>query len=244
VFTPAERSEIAARVVAALETDPRIGHVEGFGSIQGGTADRHSDVDLAVVLREDADPPVVADDWFERVRDLLPVVHGFRDLVGPVEGCGFLLETHLEVDLAFGHAAAVAAALERDPPDRARLARAYLDFAWHDVVHAAVAIDRGRPLRAIFYIDRVRDRAVELACLRLALDERHHKDADELPGEVRVQLEAAVPTSLDDDGLFGALQAATRVFYAETRDLDANATDRLESSLLAYIDEIEHPRSE
>ena len=65
-----------------------------------------------------------------------------------------------------------------------------LDFIWHDVIHAAIALDRARPWRAFWYVERLRNGALELAAGRVGLDLRHFKDADrpELSDKVEPKL--------------------------------------------------------
>ena len=91
----------------------------------------------------------------------------------------------------------------------------------------------------MFYVDRMRDRTIELACLRLGLDERHHKAVDELPEELRARLASTVPASLGDGDLFAALRVVTSAFYDETRAIEPTTTERLEEALVTFIGELE-----
>jgi predicted nucleotidyltransferase len=66
-----------------------------------GTPDRWSDVDLEVVVVDEADAAEVAVDWVARLYDALPVVHHYETAFGHTLVRGFLLNDALEVDLAF-----------------------------------------------------------------------------------------------------------------------------------------------
>jgi predicted nucleotidyltransferase len=239
LFTTGERDQAVRTLVRALRADARVDNLDLFGSVAGGSADRHSDVDLGVIVTDDVPVPTVAEEWAQRVRELLPVFHMFSESFGRVELRGFLLENFLEIDLAFSHAADWTADPEPRPADVAARYLSKTDFIWHDVLHGAVAVDRGRPWRALFYIERLRHGAIELASLRLGLDSRHHKQADELPAELRDDLETTLTGSLDPHDLRAALRAATRAFFAEARTLQPELAERLEPRLLTLLDLID-----
>jgi predicted nucleotidyltransferase len=238
LFTAEERAAATQALVEALRTDARVDELDLFGSVGDGSADRHSDVDLGVIVVDDVPVREVADEWAQQVHDLLPVFHMFRESLGGVELRGFLLENFLEIDLAFSHAADWEDAPDTQP-DVGERYRRKTDFIWHDVLHAAVAIDRGRLWRALFYVERLRNGAIELACLRLGLDGHHHKQADELPAGLLDRLEPTLVPSLDPADLRTALRAATRAFFAEAREVQSALADRLEPRLLAFLDLIE-----
>jgi predicted nucleotidyltransferase len=240
VFTPEERDATAAAVADALSGDSRVASVISFGSRETGEADKHSDVDLAALVHDELDPEPIAAEWVTRLEELLPVLHRFNEQVGPARLCGFLLENFLEVDVAFAHAAVFDEPdepLALGPSELAEIYRAKADFIWHDVLHTVAAIDRGRPLRALFYIERLRHGTIELASARLALDTRHHKQADELPEATRAALDPTLVRSFDRAELLRAARAATVAFFAEARELQPELADKLERPLLAYIDD-------
>ncbi len=156
--------------------------------------------------------------------------------MGGIEFRGFLLETFLEVDVGFARAHEVEAVAAIPPFDAA----AKLDFIWHDVIHAAVALDRGRPWRALWYVERLRNGALELAAGRLGFDLRHFKDADRLPPETLAGAEAAVAAGPSQEQIWPALRAATAALFAEGRRTHPELSDKLERKLSQFLDLIEH----
>lgn len=142
-----------------------------------------------------------------------------------------MLESFLEVDIGFQPFAAEEG--EWPGPD----AESEAGFAWHDVLHAAVALARGRPWRAHHYIGFLRRRTLTLATDRLGLDFSEYKGVDDLPDEVLGPLEASLPRSLEADELRRATRAATQAFLDELRHVRPDLADRLELRLLAFLDE-------
>ena len=231
LYTPEERDETAALLLDLLREDERIQRAYLSGSGAEGYADRWSDVDLFVTVAESADQKAVADGWLPRVYEALPVVHHFSVAFGAHEVRGFLLENLLEVDIGFEPAGDA----EGDWPGPD--AESEAGFGWHDVLHAGVAIARGRPWRAQYYIGLLRWRALALGCERLGADFSEYKGVDELPAELLAGLEDALPRSLDRNELARAVRAATAAFLTELRLHSPELANRLEPSLLAFLDE-------
>lgn len=230
LYTPEERDRIARRLTELLTTDERIARAELSGSGMNGYTDRWSDVDLTVTVGEGADQQALADDWIERVYDALPVVHHFAVSFGEEHVRGFLLENLLEIDIGFRPAAAAGG--DWPGPDPASEA----GFAWHDVLHAAVAVARGRPWRAQYYIGVVRWRALALATDRLGLMFSEFKGVDDLPAELRAALAETLPRSLEPDELLRALRAAMHAFLDELRQTQPQLADRLAAPLAEFVD--------
>jgi predicted nucleotidyltransferase len=231
VYTPDERDEVAGRLLGLLRGDSRIEHAELSGSGAEGYADRWSDVDLFVTVAAGVDQQEVADSWIPHVYEALPVVHHFAVAFGEHHVRGFLLENLLEVDLGFQPS--VSEEGEWPGPD----AETEAGFGWHDVLHAGAAIARGRPWRAQYYIALLRWRTLALAADRLGHDFSEYKGVDELPEELLGALERALPRSLERDELLRAVRAATTAFLNELRMHRRDLADRLEPTLLTFLDE-------
>jgi predicted nucleotidyltransferase len=231
LYTPEERDEVAERLLGLLREDERVERAELSGSGRTGYADRWSDVDLVVTVANGVDQQRVADSWTPRVYDALPIVHHFDVSFGAEHVRGFLLENLLEVDIGFRPA--VSEDGEWPGPD----AESEAGFGWHDVLHAGVAIARGRPWRAQYYIGLLRWRTLALATDRLGKDFDEFRGVDELPDELLGRLEDALPRSLEHQELVRAARAATTAFLAELRMHQAKLADRLEPRLLTFLDE-------
>ena len=235
LFTAKKRERTTTQAVSELTKVAGVDRVFPFGSIARGTADRHSDVDIAVVVAEAAEVSAVAAECTELLLDTLPVFHYFEQDLGIAEVRGFLLDSFLEIDLAIGRPGAVEAASELQPLD----VQGKLDFIWHDVIHAAAALDRGRPWRALWYVERLRSGALELACNRLALDSRHFAGVDDLPRESLAAAAAGISPSLADPDLWSALRGATDAIFSEAAIENPELAERLRNKLIAYLDLIE-----
>jgi hypothetical protein len=233
-FTPAERDDAGELLIAALGRQDAVGRIVRLGSAADGTADRHSDIDLAVVVTADAEVAAVATACTQVVLATLPVFHHFSQSLGQIDFHGFLLESFLEVDIGFAHEGVLEAETAVPRVDAA----AKLDFIWHDVVHAAVALDRGRPRRALWYVARLRDGALELASGRLGSDVRHFKDVDDLPPETLALTDAAIPAGPAAAQIWPALRAATTAIFAEGRKTNPEVADKLEPRLMQFLDTI------
>jgi len=235
LYTPDERDAIATRLVELLAADERIARAELGGSGASGYADRWSDVDVTVIARDGVDHRVLADSWGERMYELFPVVHDFGVSFGVEHVRGFLLESFLEVDLGFQPSGGRNDEEEAWAPDPGTEA----GFAWHDVLHAVVAIRRGRPWRAHYYIGLLRWRTLTLA----GADMSEYKGVDDVRPELLDQLADALPRSLEPDELLRATRAVTRLFLEELRRFDGEGmdcrelADRLETRLLEFVDE-------
>lgn len=231
LYTPEERDDVAAGLLELLREDDRIEHAGLEGSGATGYADRWSDVDLVAKVAAGVDQREVADDWVARAYDALPVVHHFAVAFGEHHVRGFLLENLLEVDIGFQPT--VESEGDWPTPD----AEAEAGFAWHDVLHAGVAIARGRPWRAQYYLGLLRWRTLTLATERLGVDFSEYKGVDDLPADVLAPLEDGLPRSLDTAELGRAARAAARAFLAELDHVRPDLADRLEPALFAFLDE-------
>jgi predicted nucleotidyltransferase len=230
LYTPEQRDEVARQLTELLAADERIASAELSGSGVNGYTDRWSDVDLTVTVGEGVDQLAVADDWIPLVYEAVPVLHHFAISFGEEHVRGFLLESLLELDIGFRPA--VATEGEWPGPDPATEA----GFAWHDVIHAAVAVARGRPWRAQYYVGVVRWRTLALATDRLGLMFDEFKGVDDLPTRLRAELADTLPRSLEPDELLRALRTAMHAFLDELRHTRPELADRLAAPLAEFVD--------
>jgi predicted nucleotidyltransferase len=252
LFTPDEREQTAERVSSRLAEDDRIEGVVVVGSL-AGRADRWSDIDLEVLVGDEEDLPAVTAHWVGSLYDLLPVLHHFETAFGETLVRGFLLENLLELDVAFeraeqfsirgparvvfdrsGRAAGAAdAPAEWDPRPTDRTGEA--GFAWHDVLHACIAVRRGRLWQGMWYLERVRNRTLRLAQQRRGFYADFFDYVDDLPDEELTTLKETVGVSLEPESLLGAIEVATLAFFAELRRCEPALANRLEGPLIEFV---------
>lgn len=225
MFEQAERERVHARLVELAEGDDRIVAAALTGSLGAGRGDEWSDIDLAFALEEGVELERIVEDWTTLLAGEFGVVQHwdlpFRTSLYRV----FLLESLLEVDLAFvpridfgargpswrvefGETGPVQ---ETPRPDAGNLA----GLGWHHVRHARANIARGKPFAALYMLDAARELAIELACLRLGLPAAYSRGAQELPAELRQRLGKTLPSSLDDVELLRALRETADVLADE-----------------------------
>jgi predicted nucleotidyltransferase len=227
LFTPEQRAEVAARVLELLRADRRVGDAVLIGSLATGAADAYSDVDVAVSVEDGVSPDEIAADWVRLMYAEFPVVHHYEvSFDGPLRG--FLLDGLLEVDIAFTHLALDPLADEaRDPDVHATQA----GFFWHDVLHAVFALRRGRPWRALYYVECLRTRVLTVASAARGLRSSELKETDDLPPELLAQVEATLLASVEPEALLGSIRGLIRLFLEELRGPEPELADRLESQL-------------
>ena len=252
IFTASDRDATLARVLELLEADPRIEAAVITGSLGRDQADRWSDFDLDAVVADGAECEEVAAEWVEWLYRELPVAHHYETAFGTSLVRGFLLSNGLLADLGFtpsadfsvwapvrvafdrtGKATAAAAAMEpwSPTPDW----RGEAGFAFHDVLHACTAANRGRPWQALYYLQRVRTRTLALASERHGFESDEFRHVDDLPPSERDPLLATLVTELDRASLLRAIEIATRAFLAELERGDPSLEQRLSRPLSAFV---------
>jgi predicted nucleotidyltransferase len=252
LYTPDEREEIAERVSRLLREDSRVEGIVVVGSL-ASQPDRWSDIDLEVVVADNADLAAVAADWVNRLYEVLPVLHHFETAFGDTLVRGLLLENLLEVDLAFtlrahfevwgparlafdrsGHVEATLEVSTKPGPSPPSWA-SEAGFAWHDVLHACTAVRRGRLWQALWYLQRIRNRTLGLAQERHGFYADFFDCVDDLPDEELALLEDTLVASLKPESLLAAIEVATRAFLVELRRGEPALCDRLEGPLLEFV---------
>lgn len=252
LFTPSDRDLALARVLDLLEADERIEAAVITGSVGAAQADRWSDFDVASLVADVESCERVAADWVGLIYREWEVAHHYETAFGSTLVRGFLLVNGLVVDLAFtpitdfevwapvrvafdrtGTATKAAEAWQpwSPTPDW----RGEAGFAWHDVLHACVATNRGKPWQALYFLQRVRNRTLVLASERHGLEADEFKYVDELPSGERNPLLASLVTDLERAALMGAIEVATRAFLDELRRGDPALADRLSEPLLLFV---------
>jgi predicted nucleotidyltransferase len=104
VFRPEERERLREELVAAAQADERISGVAVTGSAAHGALDRWSDIDLALGIADRARLHEAIADWTDRMHREHGAVHHFDVTRGSWVYRVFLLQSTLQVDLAFAPA--------------------------------------------------------------------------------------------------------------------------------------------
>jgi hypothetical protein len=226
VFTAEYRDRVRNHVLALAESDSRVVAGAAVGSLTG-QGDRWSDLDLTFGVEGSVEN--VLEEWTANVlgefggATLFDLPH--RSSIYRV----FLLPGCLQVDLSFTPAAEFgprgpkfsllfgeAADVPHTPPPDPR---EVFGYAAHHAVRARFCIERGNLWQAEFWIDGVRNDALELACLRHGLEAVYGRGRDRLPPEVLEPFEGALVRSIDRGEVLRALESAVQLLLAEGRQV-------------------------
>ena len=255
-FTEEERHENLNDLLAALGQDERLAGVILVGSAAEGFDDQYSDIDLSVVVAGEYEVATLFNDWKSRITALFPVLSVFE--VNYSENkylAGFLLANFLELDIgflsfkdlyakrlrwkiAFDRSGQIEEIMRsswenREAADRETEYSRRLDSIWHYITHTALSIARGHRWRAMHYLDVVRMRAIELACIRRDLDPHHFRPVHLLPPDFLDQLQGTLPRSAEETEIFRALRASSALFFSECSAIDNSLGKNLSSDLRA-----------
>jgi hypothetical protein len=252
MFTEADRDAVLEQTVGLMTHDPRVEAVVLTGSLGRGQGDRWSDIDVSAVITNADDVGTVTAEWEALAYREWPVVHHYATEFGTTRVRGFLLRNGLLLDLGFspigdfeawaplrvlldrtGRATEVAESWTAWSPTPDW--RGEAGFALHDVLHACVAADRGRPWQSLYYLQRVRNRTLSLASERHGFDADEFARVDDLPATETAALEATLVSNLDREALLGAIDLATHAFLDELGRHDRALADRLAEPLLEIV---------
>lgn len=254
-FTPPERDKLLERAVELIGQDSRIEAGVLTGSLGRGAGDRWSDIDLLAVVSGGADVASVASGWEVLAYREWPVAHHYATEFGPTLVRGYLLRDALVLDMGFtlvddftawapvrvlfdrtGRTTAAAASPQSWSPTPDATGEA--GFAAHDVLHACVAVSRGRPWQTLYFLQRIRTRTLSLASERHGSDADDFAHVDDLPREETRPMESALVGSLGRDVLVQAIERATRAFLDELRRHDRSLADRLDTPFSSLLEAI------
>ncbi|MFI7067272.1 nucleotidyltransferase domain-containing protein [Kribbella sp. NPDC050124] len=246
MYTVAEREALRDALVAAARADARITGAALTGSAATGAEDEWSDVDLALGLTADADQGAVLADWTDRMYALYGAVHHTdvwsRDTVYRV----FLLDSTLQVDIAFAPAGSFGAV---GPSFRLLFGEAVEQPAWGEpaavdlvgmgwlyALHARSSIARGKVWQAEYMISGVRNHVLMLACLRHGVPHSQGRGLHLLPSSVLAPVERTLARSLEPAELQRAFRAGVDVLLIEAAHVDAELAVRLDRPLRELLE--------
>jgi predicted nucleotidyltransferase len=250
VFTPPERDAVRERLIAAAREDPAVLGAAFTGSYAGGTADRWSDIDLALAIAGDVSEALAR--WTDLLTTEFGALHHWDLPLGATVYRVFLLPGWLEVDIAFAPESdfgprgphwrtlfanrSLTDPLTLPDPDHALAdVQAVVGRCWHHVLHAAASLHRTRVWQADWWITELRRHVVELTCHRLGLPTSYGRGMDDLPAETRAQLRESLAAAPTFDELARSLGATADLLLFEVSHLD----DALAQQLQQMVREID-----
>ncbi len=254
-FTPEDREALLSRLVSELKQDSRILGAVLVGSGAVGFKDRLSDIDLAVVVADGETTKDVLNSWQKKIDMLHPVIgHFVSDRGDQVWLGGFLFDHFLELDISFQKLAQMTARRQdwrvlfdrtgrlkgiletswknRSEPDWVERYLFYRNESWYYLLHAVNSFERGHHLRALRYLNIVRDLCILVAGLVAGVDTGDFREVHLLPDEFQRAIQTTLPAALGREEFQNALTAAANIFYQQARLLDKRLGEAY-SSLLA-----------
>ena len=262
-YSPATREAILECLLTALQSDKRLAGLLVVGSGAEGFEDDHSDIDLCAVTTSADEVRPAFQEWGEKIHEMLPMFHSLESPRAPnVYLWVFLLENFLEIDLCFlclddlratrnrwntifDRSGRIESIMQsswenRPKPDLEEAYRYRISSIWHCIKHATIAVQRGQPWRAIFELELIRNRTIELRGLREELETKRFRHVDQMPENFLMDLEKTLVLSLRSADVMNALKAATACFFTEARQYDAvlnlELAHDLETKMKAYLE--------
>ena len=261
-YSPATREAILDCLLTALQSDKRLVGLLVVGSGAEGFEDDHSDIDLCAVTTSADDVRPAFQEWGEKIRQMLPTFHSLESPRAPnIYLWVFFLENFLEIDLCFlclndlratrnrwntilDRSGRIESIMQsswenRPKPDLEEAYRFRLSSIWHCIKHAAIAVQRQQPWRAIYELEQIRDRVIELRGLREELETKRFRQVDQMSEDFLSDLEQTLVLSLKGVDIMNALRAATTCFFNEARQYDKilnlDLAWRFEAKMKAYL---------
>ncbi|WP_167219223.1 nucleotidyltransferase domain-containing protein [Kribbella shirazensis] len=243
MYTPADRSGLRDALVAQARADTRVAGAALTGSAAVGAEDQWSDIDLALGLTPSADQSAVLAEWTALMYGEHGAVHHTdvwsRQTVYRV----FLLESTLQVDIAFAPAEEFGAlgptfqllfgeAVEQpawSTPSPVDL----VGMGWLYALHARSSIARGKAWQAEYMISGVRDHVMMLMCLRHDVPHSQGRGLHLLPSATTAAVEPTLVRSLEPVELQRAFRASVDVLLSEVPYVDEELAVRLAGPLRA-----------
>ena len=223
MFTADTRSRLLASLVERARSDGRISAAALVGSLAGGTADAFSDIDLSFGLVADARLEEVVEDWTRHM-----VEHEGAVVLFDLEARGtqyrvFLRDDCLQIDLSFTPGGEVRKASPRfvqlfgrfheaavATPEYAQMC----GWAVHLAHAARVRIERGRVQQAHWCVSELHEQLVSVYCAARDLAWAYGRGADELPEQLRANLDRGIAAATDPSELDRALGACIDLLVA------------------------------
>jgi hypothetical protein len=241
MFTPTDRDRLRNQLVSDARADARITGAALTGSASVDRDDRWSDIDLAVSVAAGAKLADVMSDWTARMYDDHSAIAHFDLRRGGTVYRVYLLDSTLQVDVAFSPADDFGAIgptfrlvfgdANHPRPAPEPVVADLIGMGWLYALHARSSIERGRVWQAEYMISGVRQHALALACVRHGVAATQGRGVDLLPTEVTEPMAATLVRTPDRTELRRAFRAAMATLLSEIRYADGSLAERLTAPL-------------
>ena len=240
MFTTDERERLRAELISAAQSDPNISGAAHTGSAASSRLDRWSDIDLALCLKAGASHEQVVAAWTDRMYQRYGAVAHVDVMRGATLFRVFLLETTLQVDIAFWRADEFGAIGpnfqlifgEAKPPQPAPQANpALIGIAWLYALHVRSSLARGRFLQTEYMLSGMRNHVFELTCVRCGVVANQGRGLDDLPAAEREIAAKCLPQSLERPELKRAFRNTMDALLREIRNVDEDLERKLGAAL-------------
>ena len=249
IFSVQDRQEVYDYILSvARECGSIVALVQvGYGA--EGFRDERSDLDFVIAMDSADSMAEVMDYMDRRISGKYDRAFTARNESRHLQI--FVLSNLLEIDLGYGsyeHAAALKPAFkvlyDRSGVVEEKMIRSreWMDdriygdkqkkdieaacgSVWIHLMHAAVAIHRGNPFRAIGELESVRKQYVDLLGNRHRLESGLNREIDRLPEEEKAWIRSTFVTGESPEALWASLLNLTRLIYRELEGYNLPVTE-------------------
>lgn len=242
VFSVEDRRAAFDFVLSAAMACSKIISLVQVGSGATGYHDERSDLDFVIALDTGDSMPEIMEYMRRQISGKYDLLYYAQDEARHLQV--FLLFNLLEIDIGYGgyeHAAALKPAF-KVLYDRSGIveekmiqSREWMDrqiyenkrkkdlelacrSAWMRLMHAAVAIHRGRFFRAMGELESVRNLYIDLLGDRYRLESNLNREIDRLPEEEKAVIRSTFVSGKNADELWDSLIKLTDLLYREIED--------------------------
>ena len=259
IFSVQDRQNAFEFVLSAARENDRIIALVQVGSGAAGYRDDRSDLDFVIALDSDESMPEVMEYMHQKISGMFEVL--FFTQSEPRHLQNYVLSNLLEIDIGYGgyeNAAAWKPAFKvlydrsgtvEEKMIRSRewmddhiygdkqkkdiaLAR---DSVWIRLMHAAVAIHRGKLFRAIGELEYVRKLYIDLLGDRYRLESGLNREIDRLPEKEKEAIKSTFVTGENPADLWTSLLNLTKLVYLE---LEGHSVPVTQEMLFEYYKDL------
>ena len=259
IFSVENRQEVFDYILSIAGKCKKIVSLVQIGSGAIGYYDERSDLDFVIALDNDASMAEVMEYMRRQINEKYDLLFDTRDEARHLQN--FLLSNLLEIDIGYGgyeHAAALKPAFkvlyDKSGVVEAKMiqSREWMDnkifgdkqkkdtelacnSVWIRLMHAAVAIHRGRFFRAVGELEYVRKLYIDLLGDRYRLESNLNREIDRLPEDEKTSIMSTFVTGNSPDELWESLLKLTDLIYRELAEFRVPVTREI---LYAYYKDL------